>query len=109
MVLPNKPVRGSTSGVPIMALFDLLGQRWNLRLMWELRQGPKTFRGLQSACGGVSPSVMNGRLKMLSEAKLIVQSDQGYTLSPLGAELMDELDPLRGWAKKWASEIGTKA
>ena len=105
MSIPNKPVRGSTSGVPIMALFDVLGQRWNLRLMWELRRGPLTFRGLQAACGGVSPSVMNGRLKMLSEAKLVLLNDKGYELSALGVELMDELDPLRSWAGRWSKEF----
>ena len=105
MVLPNKPVRGSTSGVPIMALFDLLGQRWNLRLMWELRLGPQTFRGLQSACGGVSPSVMNGRLIDLVAAHLVVTGDEGYQLTVLGGELMMPLDPLREWSQKWSDTL----
>jgi len=34
-------VRGSRSGRPIMALLDLLGRRWTLRIIWELhRQSP---------------------------------------------------------------------
>ena len=39
-VLPGQPVRGSASGRPIMALLDLLGRRWALRILWELRDGP---------------------------------------------------------------------
>jgi len=53
--LPGRPVRGSATGRPIMALLDLLGRRWALRVLWELRSGPvPSFRELQSRCGGVS-------------------------------------------------------
>ena len=46
-----------------MALLDLLGRRWALRVLWELRGGPApTFRELQSRCGDVSSSVLAQRL-----------------------------------------------
>jgi len=35
---PGRPVRGSRTGRPIMALLDLLGRRWVLRILWELRE-----------------------------------------------------------------------
>ncbi len=49
---PNgtRAVRGSKSGRPIMALLDLLGRRWMLRIIWELRNGPLTSRALRQAC-----------------------------------------------------------
>lgn len=49
---PNgtRAVRGSKSGRPIMALLDLLGRRWTLRIIWELRNGPLTSRALRQAC-----------------------------------------------------------
>jgi len=40
-----------------MALLDLLGQRWTLRILWELRDAPLTFRALQNACDSVSPKI----------------------------------------------------
>ena len=58
---PGRPVRGSPSGRPIMALLDLLGRRWALRMLWELREGGLSFRALQERCDGVSPSVLNTR------------------------------------------------
>ena len=67
MAIVDRPVRGSSSGRPIMALLDLLGRRWALRLIWELREGPLVFRALQARCG-VSPSVLNTRLAELREA-----------------------------------------
>jgi DNA-binding HxlR family transcriptional regulator len=33
----GKPVRGSTTGRPIMVALDLLGRRAALRILWELR------------------------------------------------------------------------
>ena len=56
---PGRPVRGSRTGRPIMALLDLLSRRWTLRVIWELREGRLTFRALQDACGGMSPTVLN--------------------------------------------------
>ena len=40
-----------------VALLDLLGRRWTLRIGWELRDGPLTFRQIQDRCDAMSPSV----------------------------------------------------
>ena len=50
-------VRGSSTGRPIMVLLDLLGRRWSLRILWELREAPLTSRALRSACDEASPTV----------------------------------------------------
>ncbi|KZN61726.1 winged helix-turn-helix transcriptional regulator [Pseudoalteromonas luteoviolacea] len=105
--LPNKSVRGSSSGVAIMAVFDLLGRKWNMRILWELRSNSLSFRALQARCDGMSPSVLNSRLKQLSEAQLIISSTQGYQLTELGVSLMTTLDPLRNWATQWETELKT--
>ncbi len=102
---PGKPVRGSTTGKPIMALLDLLGNRWALRILWELRDAPLTFRALQEACDGVSPSVLNSRLKSLKEARFVENTDAGYALTPLGMELQEKFGSLYQWAEKWAASL----
>lgn len=98
---PGRPVRGSKTGRPIMAAFDLLGQRWTLRLVWELRGGALTFRALQAACDHVSPSTLNQRLLVLGRAGLIERGDGGYVLSELGRELIQALAPLDAWSRRW--------
>ena len=65
-----KRVRGSTTGRPIMVLLDLLGRRWTLRIVWELRDEPRRFRELQAAIGA-SPTIINTRLGELREAETI--------------------------------------
>jgi DNA-binding HxlR family transcriptional regulator len=106
MPQPNRgrPVRGSTTGRPIMALLDLLGRRWVLRILWELRDGPLGFRALQSRCDGMSPSVLSQRLAELRDAGIVTQSDSGdYLLSDEGRTLYAVLLPLSDWAARWAA------
>jgi DNA-binding HxlR family transcriptional regulator len=100
--LPGRSVRGSTTGRPIMALLDLLGRRWALRVIWELRDDqPPTFRQLQARCGGVSSSVLTERLKELAAAGLVEHPDEGYALSAQGRSLLDAVLPLDEWARRW--------
>ncbi|WP_203930804.1 winged helix-turn-helix transcriptional regulator [Virgisporangium ochraceum] len=100
--LPGRPVRGSRSGRPVMAILDLLGRRWTLRVLWELRADPvPTFRTLQHRCDGVSSSVLAERLSELREAALVERTEDGYRLTDQGRTLLDTLAPLETWARTW--------
>lgn len=91
---PGHPVRGSTTGLPLMAALDLFGRRWSLRVLWELRAGPLGFRPLQKRCDDMSSSVMRQRLTELLDAQVIHQlPDSRYELTPLGQEARRALDP----------------
>ncbi len=86
-----------------MALFDLLGRRWTLRVLWGLRQGALTFRELQARCEGMSSSVLNQRLRELRDAQIVtLHEPHGYRLTDEGQELLQALSPLSEWATRWA-------
>ena len=99
---PGQSVRGSRTGRPIMAALDLLGRRWALRILWELRAGALSFRALREACGDVSPAVLNTRLAELREAGVVESTPLGYATTAAGRELCRALDPLSRWAQRWA-------
>lgn len=100
--LPGRPVRGSTSGRPLLAALDLLGRRWALRVLWELREGPLGLRPLQARCDGMSSSVLYVRLRELTQAGLVHQtSDGNYGLTELGTSLRGALEPLEAWSTRW--------
>jgi DNA-binding HxlR family transcriptional regulator len=83
-----------------MALLDLLGRRWALRVLWELREGPvPTFRELQQRCDGVSSSVLAERVRELRAAGILA-SDR-FELTESGRALLAALGPLDAWAKAW--------
>jgi DNA-binding HxlR family transcriptional regulator len=85
-----------------MALLDLLGRRWTLRVIWELRDGPLPFRALQSACDGMSSSVLNQRLSELREAQVVELAEAGFALTDEGRKLLDAFAPVNEWAERWA-------
>jgi DNA-binding HxlR family transcriptional regulator len=104
---PGGPVRGSTTGRPLMAALDLFGRRWSLRILWELREGPLGFRALQQRCGNMSSSVLRQRLGELVDGRIVAQlPDTTYELTGLGREAYQALRPLARWSERWADELG---
>ena len=83
-VKAKRAVRGSRTGRPIMVLLDLLGRRWTLRILWELREGALTSRALREACDDASPTVLQARLADLRQAGFV--------------ELVPAATALRRWA-----------
>jgi DNA-binding HxlR family transcriptional regulator len=99
---PGQPARGSRSGRPVMALLDLLGRRWTLRVIWELRGRALNFRDLQARCESVSSSVLNQRLAELRAAGVIERAPEGYGLTAEGRRLLELYPPIEAWAARWA-------
>lgn len=96
-------VRGSRTGRPIMALLDLLGRRWTLRIAWELRDRALTSRALRQACDDASPTVLQARLKDLKDAGLVENvATEGYRLTARGRELVTTFMPLNDFAERWS-------
>ncbi|HEX4736873.1 MAG TPA: helix-turn-helix domain-containing protein [Allosphingosinicella sp.] len=89
-----------------MALFDLLGRRWAMGVLWTLcLNGPSTFRQLQHLCETISPAVLNQRLKELQAAHFVEKTPQGYAPTGLGKRVQMQLVPLREIANLWARTL----
>lgn len=85
---------------PVERALDLLGRRWALRLIWELRRSTLSFSELRRRTG-ISPTVLSARLAELLDAR-IVERDPGrrYRLSGAGRELARLLYELNRWAEQ---------
>lgn len=102
-VVPGSAVRGSRTGRPVMAALDLLGRRWALRILWELRDGPLGARALRERCDTMSSSVLYERLSELTAAGLVARTGEGaYELTAIGDSLGTALGPLDTWSRDWA-------
>ncbi|MFF8787942.1 winged helix-turn-helix transcriptional regulator [Streptomyces sp. NPDC015125] len=107
---PGQPVRGSTTGRPLMAALDLFGRRWSLRVVWELHEGALGFRALRGRCGNMSSSVLRQRLVELIESRLVHQTPDGhYALTELGQEAHTALSPLVDWSTAWAAALAEQS
>jgi DNA-binding HxlR family transcriptional regulator len=99
MPAPDRP------SPPTAELFDLLGRRWALRILWELRAEPVSFSDLQVRCDGMSTSVLSQRLGELRDAGLVEQRDRaGYKLTDPGSKLLARLKFFDDWASEWAEQ-----
>jgi DNA-binding HxlR family transcriptional regulator len=87
------------SSRPVMRVLDVLGHRWALRILWELRDGARTFRVLREACDDVSPSSLNQRLAELRTLGAVERRDDGYALTPTGVRLGQIVLELHRWAE----------
>jgi DNA-binding HxlR family transcriptional regulator len=92
-----------------MALLDLLGRRWILRILWELRDARLSFRELQERCDAMSPTVLNQRLRDLRDSGIVELAEEGgYALTAAGTDLLHALLPLQRWAEQWQKKMSAK-
>jgi DNA-binding HxlR family transcriptional regulator len=100
------PDQDPTTAPSTLALLDLLGRRWALRILWELRLEPATFQALQVRCDSMSTSVLSQRLAELREAQLVEKdAEDGYRLTDQGSRLLARLDGIDEWTQEWARRL----
>ncbi len=84
--------------IGLMTLFDVLGRRWTLRILWELRDEPASFRDLRARCSGMSSSVLTTRLRDLRAHELVEHTPgAGYTLTATGRGVARKVGDLYVW------------
>jgi DNA-binding HxlR family transcriptional regulator len=99
----------SKENAAISELLGLLESRYAIRVLWALRDGhAQTFRLLQDSVGGITPNTLNTRIKELREAGLLNHGNDGYLVTPVGAELLRRLNELPPFAAKWAATQAKK-
>jgi DNA-binding HxlR family transcriptional regulator len=85
---------------PVTPLLGLLGRRWALRVLWELRIGPLPFGALRERCDEVSTSTLAARLRELEARGITERTASGWALTPAGEELGRLLLGLSDWARR---------
>ena len=93
----------------VSQLLSLLESRYAIRVLWALRDGhPQTFRLLQDSVGGITPNTLNTRIKELRGSGLMGHGDDGYIVTPAGADLLRRLSELPAFATRWAAAQARK-
>ena len=103
--LPGVAVRGSKTGKPIMALFDLIGRTWALGILWHLNDKTATYSELQQYCENISPTLLSRRLKELQQALLVEKTLAGYCLTASGHQLFKLILPMGAWSNQWQQQL----
>jgi len=93
-----------TTGEP-ENLYRLIGARWVVAVLHELRGDTVRYNALHRRLGGVSHKMLTQTLRRLERADIVVRQahptvppNVEYLLSSVGVELMDNLALLERWA-----------
>jgi DNA-binding HxlR family transcriptional regulator len=87
---------------------DRVGDRWTLLILRELLLDDRTFRDLQTALDGISPTLLTQRLTELADDGLVVRNEAPrrsksvkYSLTDAGRSLEPAVIELIRWGSRW--------
>lgn len=92
---------------PITKAANVLGRKWTLEMIYYLRER-KRFCELQEIVGGVNPTTLTQRLKVLEQAGIIQRyaisnapRHVEYDLTEKGRDLLSVLYAMGEWVGRW--------
>src|ERR687896_1712982 len=93
---------------------DVVGNRWTLLIVRELRPGPRRFTDLVDGLPGISRKLLTERLRDLERDGIITRRDlpppaarQVYELTEDGRDLATAMAPLMAWGSRRIAERGS--
>jgi DNA-binding HxlR family transcriptional regulator/putative sterol carrier protein len=92
---------------PVSRAAAVLCERWTLQIIREMMLGATRFSEFQKYLPKISPSLLNARLKLLTEQEIIVRrripEKRGYEyqLAPAGKALVPVISEIGKWGMQW--------
>jgi len=94
---------------PVEVAARIIGQKWTLQIVKTLLGcESQRFCELQEALGGVNPSTLSSRLKMLEDEGMIrrvqisaIPPHVEYSLTEMGCRLKPVIQELSHWSRDW--------
>ena len=89
---------------PVETTFELMGDKWKVRIIRDLLTGTKRFGELKKSVKGISQKVLTTNLRSLEDDGILtrkvykeVPPRVEYTLTDIGYSLMPVLNAMAGW------------
>ena len=106
---PPAMIEGSAPLCPVDPAARIIGQKWTLQIVYYLLDGKSVrFCELQDELGGVNPSTLSSRLKMLEEEGLVQRTQIStiplhveYMLTEKGRALESVIRTIIQWCNNW--------
>lgn len=102
----------SNPDCPSRDALDLLGGKWSVLIILTLASGTHRFSALRDAIAGITPKVLTANLRAFERDGLVerkvyaeVPPRTEYSLTPLGASVIEPFTVIRHWAETHAAEI----
>ncbi|MEZ4656799.1 MAG: helix-turn-helix domain-containing protein [Caldilineaceae bacterium] len=112
VVAPGAPLNSAAEDIllcPVEVAARIIGQKWTLQIVKTLLEEERMrFCELQDALGGVNPTTLSTRLKLLEENGLVCRTQVSdlpphveYSLTEMGRQLDEVLRAVVGWSRRW--------
>ena len=90
--------------------FDIIGAKWKILIIWELRENEKRFREIQKSIVKITDKMLTKQLRELEIAELILRKVYPevpprveYSLTLLGKSILPVIEMLEEWGKQYLS------
>lgn len=95
---------------PVATTVSLIGSKWKILIIRDLRNRPWRFNELQRSLDGISQKVLTDSLRQMADDGLIIRKDYKtnpprveYYLSDVGKELLPIIDSMETFGKYYKS------
>lgn len=96
---------------PVETTLMLIGDKWKVLILRDLRSGTKRFGELKKSVTGISQKVLTSNLRAMEEDGLLtrevfpeVPPRVEYTLTDLGQSMSPILDAMAEWGEAFQAE-----
>ncbi len=97
---------------PVATTVELIGSKWKLLILRNLRARPWRFNELQRDLEGISQKVLTDSLRSMEEDGIITRTvypevppHVEYALSELGESMMPIIDAMEAWGTAYKASI----
>jgi DNA-binding HxlR family transcriptional regulator len=104
----------ATTTCEIRDLLDRLADKWSLLVVELLGDGTRRFTELKREIDGISQRMLTRTLRQLERDGMVVRTVHpvvpprvDYELTPLGASLLDAIEPLVAWTREHRDAIAS--
>ena len=96
---------------PVETTLMLIGDKWKVLILRDLRTGTKRFGELKRSIGGISQKVLTSNLRDMEDSGLLtrevfaeVPPRVEYTLTDLGKSMSPILDTMEDWGRNFKEQ-----
>jgi DNA-binding HxlR family transcriptional regulator len=101
---------------PVANALDVVGDKWTLLIVRDMRHGRRTYGELADSPEGIPTNILADRLRRLEDAGIVERkayqdrpARYAYTLTAKGDDLSDVLQAFVRWGKKHIAGTRTRS
>ena len=94
-------------------VFDVIGDRWKVKIVESLLDGTQRFGELKKSVGNITQKVLTSTLRKLEEHGVLIRKVYAqippkveYRLTALGKKLKPMIDSMIEWGTEYTSKMG---